>query len=54
MTVSEIKIKVIVKRKFYFWPVFFYLKFMIYMGKVSLGDAAEFMSNKCIIVKEGK
>jgi len=51
MTISDIKIKVSVKKKFYFWPVFIYLRLMIYMGKVSIHDASELMANKCIKVK---
>ena len=51
MAISDIKIKVSVKKKFYFWPVFIYLKLMIYMGKVSIHDAVEFVANKCIKVK---
>jgi hypothetical protein len=43
-----------VKKKFYFWPVFFYLYFMIRLGKVSIKESSEFLATRCCTIKENK
>tara|TARA_R110000824_G_C15222446_1_gene677684 strand:+ start:4396 stop:4668 length:273 start_codon:yes stop_codon:yes gene_type:complete len=39
-----------VKKRFYFWPVFLYLKLMVRHGRVSIDDASDFMAKRCVKV----
>tara|TARA_R110000851_G_scaffold205271_1_gene357269 strand:- start:123 stop:338 length:216 start_codon:yes stop_codon:yes gene_type:complete len=46
MEVADVTFKVV--RRVYFWPVFLYLKIMVKQGRVSVGDASDFMVKKCV------
>jgi hypothetical protein len=51
---DPIYMNITVKKKLYFWPFFFYLKFMVYRGKVSIEDSVEFLATRCCTIKENK